>query len=628
MSLIEEENLCTSDRVLSISQQLADGCTAEDIWTTISKKPVAVQFSMLHSSVLDIHRMKHQHILQLAVLLQKHFTQPNWSDIFVQCHYSIYKQIVSVSMRITNALKEDTPDQLFPDTLQAWLFCQVIQSKHLPRETVFSLLNQFNSTKSIRNGMKGCWETLDESVYGLFTEYFAVCIPARVILFLHYPFHDVSFYDEEHFKAFINAVTCHSAAVDTAVFYDAFAVDILRINNKVLPFMAKRLCQCASCSHIIDMLFTLYSNTTYATTTSQSSQWRYTQYLIFILRCIPFSMHSARLSNGISIRIASPLKKVQEMALALMKQIEINMKQRRKDFDWNFSEDAITSELDLDEPVVDDEGKDHEINSETDTVPTEQPLISEDGTRAVVKPVHLLEWMELFDEYDRRTYEEVEMMMSIGVKLIEESRSYIEPYIEDILQTMLSVKNRFNQPKFEQHRMDIILELLRTPTRHGKSTYEYLLDSIEIDRVLVLDVMIRVGYQAIWIEPLSNCIVNWVYSNTFEQATVRALEYLKDYGTVSVIRDWFVLYTKCSLNDRVCAALLTAALELASHIPGNLMTWECSKILPAVMQRLVADRVNHPNKVIRMAADGLYSALGNITNCDDVSSLVHSPLLI
>ncbi|EDR22352.1 hypothetical protein EDI_335080 [Entamoeba dispar SAW760] len=632
MALLWEENTSLSSQ--SLNESLEEMITVEEkavdeIVLFLSSHNVYQHFMMLVSSLDKSQNWSEEHLYKLQEISIRFFKErQNWcSELLKNCQPKVINKVLSIAMKINNRLNGYCDEFFDVNTFYSYVYYQIFFSKGINLDKQVDALKQFKTINHLEKGIKVVIQNNEIiNKYQILLNYLDKCSLQMRIDYLSFVYQKIQF-TEQQFELMLKELSYKNYQIDISLYYDVFNQDHLTINQHYLMHLALQLCHSPKAIQLISLIFSLYSNKTYATTISPSSQWILTQYIIYIIRCIPYSTKTSLLSNGVNLRITSPVKKIQKLALILMNEMEMNNKEKRTDYQWNIKlpieadgvEDIEESPVPIDENILSTEDEQLEDKNIIQDVSSKIKELNEKETskRKVKKPKHIIEWLELFDDFGNRTYEEVELILSIGVELIKKSNKFVGPYLEEIIKKILTIKNIYRIEQFEEWQIAILYEVVTDKSIYCKKRgSSILIEKILIDKDIVLKTMKKCGYYQDWIDPLREYIVQWCYENKFEYNICQAIDYLKDYGTTSIVNDWFILYQNCRSNDRIVLSLLSGLLQVISLTSPDVFIWSCSDQIQRVLSQLQVDTVNHPNKQIRMAATVLMDQITTIVNTE------------
>ena len=621
--------------------------TVEEIVIQMNQQSIYSNFMRILNCFDQKKEWNDKELQRLQRICFHFFQRPQWCiELISQMQSSVIQKIISISLKLNNRMEGQCISFFQVETFYSFVYYSLFQTaEHHEIQKVIQVLKQMKTIQSIQKGIQQVIndQSLTKKYEVIFNVLSKFTLQLRIewLTFLFqkcFTFTEDSHQDE--FKRCLLELTKKEYEIDMNIFYDIFNQTNIRLHQNVIIQLAKGVCQNSHSDQLLTMLFTLYSNRMYCTMTPFSSQWVLTRHIIYILRCIPFSTIVHLLSNGITMRLNSPIKKIKDSALVMMNEIDSFTKLRKSEWNYSFdttiifdgieqaelfSDEQITKENIINETVLNnetlqtDESMIKEVHSKIEEINTSSKKSKETTEihSTPTKPMHLIEWVEAFEELSSAStsYQEFELTMSIGSEIIRKSTKFISPYIEQIMDNILQLKNRFNMDQFEDWQINMLYELITNKDIKCKRKGSVvILEKIPLDRELVLKTMNKCGYFMEWIEPLRTYVMEWCYENKFEYNIKQAIEYLQEYGTVEMVNDWFVLYKNCRLNDRIVICLLSGLLHVISLLQTDLFIWYCCDQIKPIMSLLSDDTVNHPNKSIRLLASTLFQTINEIVS--------------
>ncbi|ELP88242.1 hypothetical protein EIN_225850 [Entamoeba invadens IP1] len=598
----------------------------------LKKVDILHQFTIVSSLVENMKGLQSDVVSRISFVVQKFFEEKGCVEVILsKTHQSVVRRMMKVAMLISNRVMEGNNEFFEDRTFCSYLVYKIVKGKTVIGEEKFIKgLAEFNSIETIRGGLE---KLLKENVDDSFVDSLLIWIKnsgtRRGVDIIGVLINTLKG-NEKKLCYVLDGISLKEIGVDSTLFFETIKYNKLSINDTILKYLVVKLSQSPKANDIIHSIFALYSNTQYISVSSRATQKVLTHYIVYILRCSPFRVGSYLLVKGVSYRIESGIEKMRKEGSVVIREIDFFNKAQRKVFTHNIDdtiEDFDVATVDERENDVDtlmkevapEDGSDdvEDIVSSVQELKHNESEVLKD-TEHGSKPkepqqkMQLLYWMDLLSDYTNLKYEDFAHLLKIGSMVINDSSKYNSVYLEQIARDVLLLKNRFNFDFFCDSQIDILSSIVHMKTIPPKRGIQVLLDQIELDREIVIKTMIKNGYNEEWILPLRNYMAVWVYENRYEYAIHLSIQYLKDYSTIEVLREWILLYMNCRINQRVGAGLLTGTIQIIALNKPSLVVATCYDLFDKLAQQLHDDEVNHPFKELRIAASTLLRQLVDV----------------
>ncbi|KAL7719741.1 Telomere length regulation protein conserved domain-containing protein [Entamoeba marina] len=604
-----------------------DSISLNQLWVALQKTSISQQFNMF------CYHAKHgdNHIKDLvAQLLGKCCQNTSWlSTLCVQETSSIVRGILSLSSTLFNKL-QNPPKEIHPDFFKPYLFYSLLHDipidelpSYLQYFTSFRVLCAgyklyFNSISSFSNHGGDGNETLSLHVQDShqlidFSHLFSLLPLSMTSEHIFATLHILET-SPEQLQMYFNSLSNGSLSLSIVAYHDIFLRNCMQFSEKTLQLFVISLCSSPHYSKLLSMIFTLFSDINYIKNTDEDQQHILTHAVVFLLRCIPFSMKTILLTNGVEKRLEAPVQYLKTIAITVAEEIKCHTHVKRKDFDKKFNtsiESISIKDLVKDTSLNTKEMDDliQETKDQTEGIEeldfTEVKKETKEERQTIEEPMHLIEWLELFEGFETRTYEEVAMMLSIGVELIKKSRSFIRPHIKEVIFQIIRIPNKYQMKKFEEYQIEILKEIMKIPNFNEIEPKQILLEYFDINISLIITTMIAVGFHSKWINFLRFKLSLFCSQNTDLGYIQLCVDYLKDFGDVVVINDWFVLLQTIHDNDSITISLLSALLHMISLIDSDVFVWRCGETAKEIIPFLNLSKSNHPIELVRLLSNSL-----------------------